>query len=244
MSAAERQQTNDFDARQQLEQALGRMPDLIVGNALCLDFANTVEPRGGLRPSPSPAEQARANWRDYLRDYDDVILWALLVGFVTDETATNLLRKIAEAPDEATVLFERAIALREAIYAVFWQIAHGDAPAADDLAVLQREYVAALAAATLQRDGENFRWTLPDQDALELPLRKVALSAVELLTTADPARIKSCPGVPGNPMACAWLFHDTSKNRSRHWCTIQDCGGVTKARRLTERRRKQRTHSI
>ena len=240
MATATSRPATNFDARKRLEQALGRMPDLIVGNALCLDFANTVEPRGGLHPQPSPAEREQANWRDYLRDYGGIVLWSLLVGAVTDDVATALLRKIEDAPDEAAALFERAIALREAIYAVFWQIAHGDAPAADDLAVLQREYVAALAAASLQLDGERFRWTLPDQDALELPLRMVALSAVDLLTTADPARIKSCPGVPGNPMACAWLFHDTSKNRSRHWCAMQDCGGVTKARRLTERRRQQR----
>ncbi|MGH7448040.1 MAG: CGNR zinc finger domain-containing protein, partial [Longimicrobiales bacterium] len=39
-------------------------------------------------------------------------------------------------------------------------------------------------------------------------------------------RVKLC----GND-ACAWLFIDVSRNRSRRWCDMKDCGNRAKARR-------------
>lgn len=77
-------------------------------------------------------------------------------------------------------------------------------------------------------------------EPLARPLWPIAWSATELLTTGDPSRVKVCPGVPDAPIACAWLFYDATKNRSRHWCSMEDCGAVTKARRQTGRRRAAR----
>ena len=34
---------------------------------------------------------------------------------------------------------------------------------------------------------------------------------------------------------CEWLFLDTSKNRSRQWCSMQCCGNREKARRHYQR---------
>jgi predicted RNA-binding Zn ribbon-like protein len=39
---------------------------------------------------------------------------------------------------------------------------------------------------------------------------------------------------------CSWLFLDTSRNRSRRWCSMEDCGNRAKARRHYERRQKAR----
>jgi predicted RNA-binding Zn ribbon-like protein len=61
-------------------------------------------------------------------------------------------------------------------------------------------------------------------------------SAVELLTTGDLRRIKVCE----NPYGCGWLFYDGSKNGSRRWCSMEECGGQSKARRQTARRRAAR----
>ncbi|WP_372700046.1 CGNR zinc finger domain-containing protein [Arthrobacter sp. JSM 101049] len=47
------------------------------------------------------------------------------------------------------------------------------------------------------------------------------------------SRLKAC----GNP-DCQWVFYDTSRNRSGRWCSMQECGGVMKARAY---RRRQRT---
>ena len=66
---------------------------------------------------------------------------------------------------------------------------------------------------------------------------RLADAAVELVTGADVERVRRCPVEQGG---CGWLFLDRTKNRSRTWCRMADCGSTVKARRLTERRRQAR----
>jgi predicted RNA-binding Zn ribbon-like protein len=60
-------------------------------------------------------------------------------------------------------------------------------------------------------------------------------SAAEVLTSEKRTRLGQCADDRG----CGWLFLDTSKNRSRRWCDMEDCGNRAKARRhyLRERGR-------
>lgn len=44
-------------------------------------------------------------------------------------------------------------------------------------------------------------------------------------------RLKICP-----EDTCRWAFLDTSKNRSRTWCSMQTCGNRTKTRAYRERK--------
>lgn len=60
----------------------------------------------------------------------------------------------------------------------------------------------------------------------------------EAHSTGDWERLKAC----GNP-ACQWVFYDTSRNRSGRWCSMQECGGVMKARSYRQRRRSPRAGS-
>ncbi|HEU4599291.1 MAG TPA: CGNR zinc finger domain-containing protein, partial [Solirubrobacterales bacterium] len=46
------------------------------------------------------------------------------------------------------------------------------------------------------------------------------------------ARLKACV----NP-ACHWAFYDNTRNRSRTWCSMEECGNREKTRRYRERRR-------
>jgi predicted RNA-binding Zn ribbon-like protein len=45
-------------------------------------------------------------------------------------------------------------------------------------------------------------------------------------------RLKACRG-----QACGWAFLDTTKNRSRAWCSMSVCGNRAKVRSYRERRR-------
>ena len=63
-------------------------------------------------------------------------------------------------------------------------------------------------------------------EALERPLWPVLWAAAELLTSADRDRVRACASDP-----CRWLFLDLSRNRSRRWCSMEDCGNRAKARR-------------
>ncbi len=114
----------------------------------------------------------------------------------------------------------RARALREVIYDVFAPIAAGEEPpqhALDALAVAERE---ALARATLTATD----WEWYDGN----PLWPVTQAAVDLLRSELLDRLKQCEG-------CRWLYLDASRNRSRRWCSMADCGTAAKMRRRRER---------
>ena len=61
----------------------------------------------------------------------------------------------------------------------------------------------------------------------------IADSATQMLTTGDLSRLRQCGG--GD---CNWLFKDPSRNRSRQWCVMEQCGNVAKVRRFRSRSRK------
>jgi predicted RNA-binding Zn ribbon-like protein len=61
-------------------------------------------------------------------------------------------------------------------------------------------------------------------------LGPLVAAAVDLLRTGPLDRLKLCD-------ACPWLFLDTSRNHSRRWCSMNECGGRLKMRRYRERRR-------
>ncbi|HZD71293.1 MAG TPA: ABATE domain-containing protein [Actinomycetes bacterium] len=192
----------------------------LYGGLLCLDFANTVEPR------------VREPRRDHLRGYADLVRWARHAGALDDAQAQRLLAAAATRRAAARTSFIRAIALREAIYRAFAAIAQGATPAAADLDRLQRAYAAAMRHAHLLRADGRLAWTWDDQ-ALDLAWWPAARSAVELATAGPLERLKQCPA----PEGCGWLFLDGTKNRLRRWCSMEECGGQAKARRQTARRR-------
>jgi len=58
-------------------------------------------------------------------------------------------------------------------------------------------------------------------------LTPVVRAAVELLTSADIARVRTCADG-----SCAWLFLDTTRSRTRRWCDMKSCGNRSKVRRF------------
>jgi predicted RNA-binding Zn ribbon-like protein len=199
----------------------------LIGGALCLDFANTVAPR------VEPRHPFRL--QEFLTAYPDVVAWGRHAGVLSDAAARRLLAEAAGHPEDAAATFAEAIALRETIYRIFLAIARGAEPDPADVDTLGAAHAHAMAHTRVVHAGGGFdlAWG-GDDDALDRPLWPIARSAVELLTGADPARIKDCPtGGEG----CGWLFYDTSKNNSRRWCSMRGCGTPAKERRRAERRR-------
>ena len=66
---------------------------------------------------------------------------------------------------------------------------------------------------------------------------RLAVAAAELVQHVDIERLRSCPLDEGG---CGWLFVDESRNGSRRWCSMDDCGAHAKSRRLTAKRRDAR----
>ena len=222
--------------RATLRAASARLPELL-GGRICLDFANTVEPRGAQVPLPPHGRERR----DHLRDYAGLVAWARYAALIEEGVALDLLAWAAERPAAAATLFARAVALREVIYRTFATLARGEEPRADDLALVAAEHAAAATAAALVPAEEGFVWSWAARDDdLARPLWPLAWSATALLTGEEWRRVKVCPGTPDAVVPCAWLFYDATKNRIRHWCSMADCGSKTKALRQTNRRRAAR----
>jgi predicted RNA-binding Zn ribbon-like protein len=113
----------------------------------------------------------------------------------------------------------RAKELRAAIYGVF---ARGDKAA---LKILLRRHAEAVAAGTIEDGQWAFTGRHPDR-----PLWPIAVAAVDLLRSDRLARVKQCDN-------CPWLFVDRSRNGSRRWCSMDECGVHTKMRRYRAVRR-------
>jgi predicted RNA-binding Zn ribbon-like protein len=186
------------------------------GGDPALDFVNTVETRAS-----DPLE--------LLRSYRDLADWTAKVGLVDAQTARSLRRFAA-----ADVL-ARAIALREAAYEVLVAVAVEHAPPPEEALAIVNAEIADAGRGVLAFDGEAFTFEPPPQDAL-LPLHLVARALADLLTSPRLQRVGRCEGVGD----CGWLFLDTTKNKSRRWCSMEACGSRVKMRRYYERSKANR----
>jgi len=139
----------------------------------------------------------------------------------------------ARSPKEAHAVWLRAIRLRDALARVLLARTQDQAPAGEDLRLIEKEYARTAPCARLVPSGQGFRWTL-DAEGTELDsaLRPVLESAVSLMTSERMARLRRC----GNA-TCYWLFIDETKNCSRRWCEMASCGNLMKVRRHRERQR-------
>ena len=193
-----------------------------VGGRTCLDFVNTASQR---RAGP---------FKDNLNSYEDLLSWGLQMEELSEPEADRLRALAAADAAGADAVLARARALREAIYRVFTARAAGEALPTSDLERISEENARAgvnrlLTPAGIGRCSFEWRGT----DALDRPLWPVAVSAVNLAASDAAERVKEC--ATDN---CTWLFLDASKNRSRKWCEMAECGNRAKARRHYHRSKK------
>jgi predicted RNA-binding Zn ribbon-like protein len=207
----------------------------MIGGRLCLDFANTV---GGRRAASAPERKGEDDYvviEDRLLNYFDLLAWSLRTGLLTETTADRLGLEAKQREGAARNVWKRAVGLREAIYRISASIAVGKQPRSADLEVLNRELAVAHGRVSLALGEQgSFVWQWNDTaEDLDQMLWRIADSAAEMLTTGDTTRLRQCGGED-----CGWLFEDTSRNRSRQWCLMRDCGNVAKVRRFRSRLRK------
>lgn len=192
----------------------------LVSGALCLDLNNTVDHRAG--------EQSN----DRLTSAGALVWWGNRAGIIGPDRVRELLEAL-QANEEKEEVHRRAIALREAIFRVFTAVAGRQEPRPEDLDVVNRELARGLSHRRVVRDGNSFRFAWDEPGRAEEVLWPVALSAAELLAGPNLARVGRCAGTD-----CDWLFVDASRNRSRRWCDMKECGNRAKLRRYYRRQRK------
>ena len=194
----------------------------INGGRLCLDFINTATYEGGQLAV------------EFVTGFDDLVRWGAREELIALASAKSLCDRAGAKPKEAARALEAAMKLRSALRAVFEPGRHaGDRAAA--LAVLTAELARTAPHLSLKpaHNGAKFAPLPPGLDTwLTGPL---ALSAAELVTSKDMAKLHMCPGD-----ACHWLFLDVSRNGTRRWCSMASCGNRAKGRAHYQTRRKVR----
>ena len=191
---------------------------------LCLDFANTRYWRGTETPT------------DDLRGIDDVVEWCKSAGVLSQTDATVTRRWWEERPDLAGPAFLEAVALREAIYAVFRAIADGKEPPSDAMRTLNDTLARTPGRLGIERHAGRFSWRVPRSDlpTVAALLAPVVWSGTDLLLGSRLARVRHCANE-----RCLWLFLDDSKSGTRRWCSMAACGNRAKAHRHYARRKKR-----
>jgi predicted RNA-binding Zn ribbon-like protein len=198
----------------------------LVGGHPALDLVNTVE-------------RGRGERRDHLTDPTALLTWASRAGLIDDGEA----RAVADAWERDPASGRAALAavreVREALHRVLLAAMAIEPPDPGALERLRERWVAALGRARLALDPGRASATrlVVGTETATLIADRAAVGAVEVLRDAELARLRRCPPEAGG---CGWVFLDRSRNGSRRWCRMADCGTTVKARRLTERRRAAR----
>jgi predicted RNA-binding Zn ribbon-like protein len=193
-----------------------------LGGRPCLDFVNTVHSR-----PVGPDDE-------YLHTLEDFLAWARPDGLLAADTAKTLGRRGGAPADR---LLRELIELRELLYRIFRSIAERRAPARDDLSAFEAYARAARARQRLHFFGNRAIWHSPAPEQPDIALADpILMDAEQLLTGGQLERVKQCEPDEG----CGWLFLDTSRNRSRRWCSMESCGSAAKARAWYRRHRQPR----
>ena len=208
----------------------------IVGGHPALDLVNTVTPRlrgGG------------AVEHDYLTSPAELAAWATRIGLIDVRDYSSVEGTWRSMPELGTKALNATLEIREAAYEVFARRASGAVVAVDGVKYsagsaferLMLRWSAAAARSMLVPDERRERGiaelVVGTSPAQLIPDRLV-IAAVELVRTVDLRQLKACPVAEGG---CGWLFLDRSRNGSRRWCAMEDCGTRAKIRKLGERRR-------
>jgi predicted RNA-binding Zn ribbon-like protein len=177
------------------------------GGRPCLDFVNTIHDRLAAVPA------------DYLATPQDYVEWCLRAHLLNRHEADRLAVT-------AGVMGEARI-FREHVHAMLSARIDGTAVPANALRECDRWLHRAWTSLSLDPASPGgVSWSPAAVDA-RLPLKRIALSLLDLLRTAEPHRLKRC----ASPDSCGWLFYDDSKGGQRRWCAMEACGTIEKMRR-------------
>jgi predicted RNA-binding Zn ribbon-like protein len=210
----------------------------LVGMRPCLDFVNTV---GGRGSSPE-RKRGRPDFTDHIArddipDYESLLRWSAFASLLEPSETEPLRDQARRSVPAAKRLLQRARRLREAIYRIGKALVEDWPPRSADLRTLDREVREARRHQRLVAGKRRLEtgW-LEDTIHLDRMLWPVALSAAALFGSDDVDQLKQCGGA-----ACGWLFVDTTRNHSRQWCDMADCGNLAKVRRFRQRQRHPRS---
>lgn len=186
----------------------------LVGGQPSLDLINTISWPG------TPREH------DWLDPPSNFTLWAQAVGLIDDQARAGINERLGLSPAVRRSPLEAVKSLRSDLREAIRPLAMGETPT--PRSILRLNQLLGKAFRHRRIDPDTLRWSWATATTLEGILAPVVWNAGEVVTSVDPQRLGRCP-------SCDWLFHDTTRNRSRRWCDMDDCGSRDKALRYYHR---------
>ncbi len=170
---------------------------------------------------------------DWLEDGEALVRWMVGAGMFGPQVGEEILSSIPS--DELDGAAEHARRLREDFRRVtdLLESSEEETVSSDDLAFLNRWLEVPLAGRPfIPKDGSGFtRAPLCVPQKGDQIVRLLADKIAEYLSETDLAQLRQCEGP-----ACMLYFRDTTKNRSRRWCSMAVCGNRAKAARFRKQK--------
>jgi predicted RNA-binding Zn ribbon-like protein len=214
----------------------------IVGGHPAVDLVNTVSPRvrGG------------AVEHDYLTSPAELLAWSRRIELIDLRDYNAIEGTWRSSPELAVKALGATLEIREATYDVLAPHAAAAVVAKDGVKRsqgsaferLMLRWSAAAARSMLIPTGNRDRGVaelVVGTSPAQLIPDRLVVAAVELVRTVELRQLRACPVEDGG---CGWLFLDRSRNGSRRWCAMEDCGTQAKIRKLGERRRATAVHPV
>lgn len=193
---------------------------MIRTNWLCLSLTKT---RGWEERDPAG---------DRIGDYSALVEWAVEEKVLSTASAAALRRRVEENAKETAAAVDRVHDFRAAAHGLLAAIGSGIDVTQDSLTALNLWLPRAQAGLELTPSSEGGflrRWKDGEED-LDRILWMSVRSLADLLLAPELERLKFC-----DARDCGWLFIDASRNRSRRWCDMADCGNRAKVRRYRQK---------
>jgi predicted RNA-binding Zn ribbon-like protein len=195
---------------------------IFVGNLPCLDFVNTEPVQAGERV-------------ELLGGFGDLARWLREAGVLSADAARLAVARW-DGTAEGTRVLREALRLRAALRAGGERLAAGKSVGHEMVEAVNRVLAFRPAYPRLARAGKRYVSRLEPVSTSPLHLLvPVAESAAWLLEHGETSLVRRCEGP-----RCVLLFYDTTRNKSRRWCSMEGCGSRAKA--VAYYRRNRRAH--
>jgi predicted RNA-binding Zn ribbon-like protein len=200
---------------------------IALGGALAIDFCNTVDSRPGFLTDQMVIDG------EHFKEVSHIIEWALAAKALTERETNEILM----LDDKRRALFlKQTIEVREQIFNVMLESTTGRGIQPQHLAALDHYLETFPRPKLIYRNGRVERdWEITSRTCALL-LTKIITNAINILVSDSVKRVKFCAASD-----CGWLFVDTSKNNSRRWCDMADCGNRAKARQFYSKLEKRKS---
>ncbi len=190
-----------------------------LGGRLWLDFVNTDDVHRGRR-------------LEHLVDFAAWTRWLAEAGVLDAERAAQLERRAQEQPMGAQAALVDARRVRNALRTVAERGASQERARDGALAEINRVLGRSAGTRSLEAGPTGFaRSFRAGGDVFGGLLLLIVESAADALVAGEMTRVKRCQG-----QGCARVYIDLTRNRSRRWCAMADCGNRAKAARHRSRR--------